>query len=87
MILERGFLSNAEDADLLFDDSFLQMQAEAIAAAVSVYFGIPKVTPIAGQPELSAAEAVRWARGNGPMKGFRMLLMSTGYWGPGSYPT
>jgi len=40
VILERGFLTNPEDASLLFDDSFLRKQAQGIARAILMYFGL-----------------------------------------------
>lgn len=40
VIIERGFLTNPEDAALLFDDSFLHKQARGIARAIMLYFGI-----------------------------------------------
>lgn len=40
VILERGFLTNPEDASLLFDDSFLRKQAQGIAWAILMYFGL-----------------------------------------------
>lgn len=39
VILERGFLTNPDDAPLLFDDEFLGLQAAGIAQAVARYFG------------------------------------------------
>ncbi len=37
VIVERGFLSNPEDARLLFDDEYLRMQAEGIVQAINRY--------------------------------------------------
>ncbi len=37
VIIERGFLRNPDDARLLFDDEYLQMEAEGIVAAVNRY--------------------------------------------------
>lgn len=39
-IVERGFLTNPEDAALLFNDSFLRLQARGISRAIMLYFGI-----------------------------------------------
>lgn len=41
VIVERGFLTNPEDARLLFDDAFLNCQAEGIVRGVCAYFGAP----------------------------------------------
>ncbi|HHV79106.1 MAG TPA: N-acetylmuramoyl-L-alanine amidase [Firmicutes bacterium] len=43
VILERGFLSNSEDAALLFNAEFLDKQAQAVAEAVKLYFDIQVV--------------------------------------------
>lgn len=40
VILERGFLTNPEEAILLFDCDFLARQAQGIARAVAAYFGL-----------------------------------------------
>lgn len=40
VILERGFLTNPEEAPLLFDENFLWKQAQGIAQAIMLYFGL-----------------------------------------------
>ncbi|NPV92074.1 MAG: N-acetylmuramoyl-L-alanine amidase [Firmicutes bacterium] len=40
VIIERGFLTNPEDASLLFDETFLRKQAQGIARAIMLYFGL-----------------------------------------------
>ncbi|MDQ7791271.1 MAG: N-acetylmuramoyl-L-alanine amidase [Clostridia bacterium] len=40
VIIERGFLTNPEDAALLFDNNALRKQARGIARAVMMYFGV-----------------------------------------------
>ncbi len=39
-IIERGFLTNPEDAALLFDDDALRKQARGISRAIMMYFGV-----------------------------------------------
>jgi len=60
-ILERGFLTNPEDAALLFDDSFLQKQARGIARAIMIYFGV-KIKEVA--VGMFKDIAGHWAQGN-----------------------
>ncbi len=45
VILERGFLTNPQDAALMFDDADLDRQAEGIARGVCAYFGVPFRAP------------------------------------------
>ncbi len=60
VILERGFLSNPEEAGLLFDDAFLGRQAEGISRAICAYFGVPYVGVAEdGVPEYARAVALR----------------------------
>lgn len=40
VIVERGFLTNPEDAALLFNDGFLRLQARGISRSIMLYFGI-----------------------------------------------
>lgn len=61
VILERGFLTHPEDAVLLFDEDFLDRQAQGIARAVGAYFDVrPGAVgdPIPGDPVPEYARAV-----------------------------
>lgn len=64
VILERGFLTNPDDAALLFDEDFLGRQARGIAQAVAAYFDVPPAgagDPVPGEavPDYARAAAMR----------------------------
>ena len=40
VIIERGFLTNPEEEQLLYDENYLQLQAKGIARAILRYFGL-----------------------------------------------
>jgi N-acetylmuramoyl-L-alanine amidase len=61
VIVERGFLTNPEDAELLFDDSFLRLQARGISRAIKLYFGINIEELIIG---MFSDIIGHWAKGN-----------------------
>lgn len=61
VILERGFLTNPEDAELLFDDGFLRCQAQGIARAILMYFGVNVEEVTAG---MFRDIIGHWAQGN-----------------------
>lgn len=42
VLVELGFVSNAKDAGLLKDNSFLLQNAEALAAGIAAFFGVKK---------------------------------------------
>jgi len=66
VICERGFLTNPEDLSLLFDDSFLDQQAQGMAQAVLQYFGLATAkTPILGPASATVKQAQAWARARG----------------------
>lgn len=60
-IIERGFLTNPDDAVLLFDDGALQKQARGIARAVMAYFGV-NIQEVADG--MFKDIAGHWAQGN-----------------------
>ncbi|MDI6711452.1 MAG: N-acetylmuramoyl-L-alanine amidase [Bacillota bacterium] len=60
-ILERGFLTNPEDATLLFDDGFLRKQAQGITRAIMMYFGL-KIEEVAAA--MFKDIVGHWAQGN-----------------------
>ncbi|NSW82507.1 MAG: N-acetylmuramoyl-L-alanine amidase [Syntrophothermus sp.] len=60
-ILERGFLTNPEEAALLFDDGFLRKQAQGIARAIMMYFGL-KIEEVAAA--MFKDIIGHWAQGN-----------------------
>jgi N-acetylmuramoyl-L-alanine amidase len=51
VILERGFLSNQNNANLLFNNEFLAKQAKGIANAILKYFGVNPIPSPAEPPE------------------------------------
>lgn len=78
IILERGFMTNPDDLQLLFDDEHLNRQATGIAAGIYAYFGIglsqptPGGTPILSKGRVWATmeQAQAWARGRGAHQRF-----------------
>lgn len=84
VILERGFLTNAEDAALLFCEEFLRRQAEGIATAVAAYFGGQERagTPIAGPALVGRDQAKLWASQRGATKDFVWLADLYWEWAP-----
>lgn len=83
VIIERGFLTNPADADLLFAEGSLRQQAEGIARAICRYAGVAwdapaapsappvvTVTPILGEPQATVEQAQAWAQSRGATPGF-----------------
>lgn len=54
VLLEFGFVVNKQDASLLKQEEFLQANAEALADAVSAYFGVTKSVTKPNAPEVVA---------------------------------
>lgn len=61
-IVERGFLTNPEDATLLFEDDFLRKQAQGIARAIMIYFGMQIMEEVAAAMFKDIVN--HWARGH-----------------------
>jgi len=61
VIIERGFLTNPEEAALLFDDGFLRKQAQGVARAIMMYFGL-KLEEVAAT--MFKDIVGHWAQGN-----------------------
>lgn len=62
IIVEGGFVDNAEDAKLLKDEKYLDAEAKAIADAVVNYLGLnQKLTPIMGEGIATVEQMVSYA--------------------------
>lgn len=83
VIIERGFLTNPTDADLLFAEEHLKKQAEGIARAICRYADVawdapaappapPSMigTPVLGRPQTTVEQAQAWARIRGASQWF-----------------
>lgn len=81
VIIERGFLTNPEDAALLFDAKFLDKQAQGIARGILKYFGqdlLEAGTPIISATSATLEQAQAWARNRGATETF--ISLATLYW-------
>lgn len=61
VIIERGFVTNPDDAKMLFDDDALRQQARGIARAIMMYFGV-NIQEVAA--DMFKDVVGHWAQGN-----------------------
>lgn len=80
LIIERGFLSNPKEADLLFDVEFLRKQAMAIKTALDEFFALTW-TPVIGAPQVTLEQAKAWAKKRGAHQRFIDVADLYWHWG------
>lgn len=78
VIVERGFLSNSRDADLMFDDADLDRQAMGIANGITGGAVATMTTPILGKAQATRQQVQEWARSRAAHE--RFIDIANEYW-------
>jgi N-acetylmuramoyl-L-alanine amidase len=79
LIIERGFLSNPEEADLLFNLEYLRKQAKGIKAGLDTFFAL-SWTAVIGTPQVTLEQARQWAQKRGAHQRFIDVADLYWYW-------